>query len=115
MHMVVPLTPLLPTVLPIVSEHITTTAVTTDDHQVMVVVLTAGGFYFVMDRYYADSVNSLVLPTVVVAVLATFVASMFFEVFGMGTTSNSPLSLLSNRPPFPSCGHLPPHSHLTCY
>ena len=55
--------------------------------QVLVVTLTAGWFYYVMDTYYADSVNSLVLPTVVVARLATFVASMFFEVFGMGTTS----------------------------
>jgi len=55
--------------------------------KVMVVVLTSGWFYYVMDTYYADTVNNLVLPTVVVAVLATFVASMFFEVFGMGTTT----------------------------
>lgn len=38
-----------------------------------------------MDGFYADTVSSLVLPTMLVALLAAFVAIMFFEVFGMGT------------------------------
>jgi len=50
-----------------------------------VVLGTAGSFYYVMDGFYADTVSSLVLPTMLVGVLATFVAIMFFEVFGMGT------------------------------
>jgi hypothetical protein len=40
-------------------------------------------------------VNSLLLPTLCVAVIATFIAQMFFEVFGMGTTSE----LLAHRTP----------------
>lgn len=39
-----------------------------------------------MDHYYASEVSSLVIPTMVVALIAATVAIMFFEVFGMGTT-----------------------------
>jgi len=46
---------------------------------------TAGSFYYVMDAYFGDLVTSLTLPTLIVAFLATFIAVMFFEVFGMGT------------------------------
>jgi hypothetical protein len=38
-----------------------------------------------MDAYYADLVTSIVVPTMLVALLAAAVAIMFFEVFGMGT------------------------------
>ena len=51
-----------------------------------VIMGTAGTFYYVMDAYYADLVSSLAIPTIIVGILATFVAIMFFEVFGMGTT-----------------------------
>lgn len=54
--------------------------------KIAVVLGTAGSFYYVMDRYYSDEVSSLVLPTLIVALIASFIAIMFFEVFGMGTT-----------------------------
>jgi hypothetical protein len=39
-----------------------------------------------MDHYFSAMVSSLVLPTMLVGIIATSVAIMFFEVFGMGTT-----------------------------
>jgi solute carrier family 44 (choline transporter-like protein), member 2/4/5 len=51
-----------------------------------VIMNVSSSFYYVMDAYYADTVSSLVLPTMIVGVMATFIAIMFFEVFGMGTT-----------------------------
>ena len=51
-----------------------------------VVVLTGGTFYYTINIYYADQVNSLIIPTLMVCTIAAFIAMMFFEVFGMGTT-----------------------------
>ena len=48
-------------------------------------LLPNGSFYYVMDALYADLVTSIVVPTMLVALLAAAVAIMFFEVFGMGT------------------------------
>lgn len=53
--------------------------------KIAVVMGTAGSFYYVMNHFFADLVTSLTVPTLLVAMLATFVAIMFFEVFGMGT------------------------------
>jgi hypothetical protein len=62
--------------------------------------LASVSFYYVMDAYYADLVTSIVVPTLLVALLAAAVAIMFFEVFGMGTAvllqcfiAGAPLSL----------------------
>lgn len=54
--------------------------------KVTVVVLTGGTFYYIVNIYYADQVNSLIIPTLMVCTIAAFIAMMFFEVFGMGTT-----------------------------
>jgi len=51
-----------------------------------VILGTAGSFYYVMDGYFAHLVTSLTLPTLIVGFIATFIAVMFFEVFGMGTS-----------------------------
>lgn len=40
-----------------------------------------------MSSSFGDESPSLVMPTLLVALLATFVAIMFFEVFGMATAS----------------------------
>jgi hypothetical protein len=42
-------------------------------------------FYYTMNHYFIGQVSSLVMPTLLVALLATFIATMFFEVFNMGT------------------------------
>lgn len=52
---------------------------------VFTLVSSLGSFYYVMDALYADLVTSIVVPTMLVALLAAAVAIMFFEVFGMGT------------------------------
>jgi hypothetical protein len=39
-----------------------------------------------MEHYYADQLSSLIIPSLIVGFFATFVAIMFFEVFGMGTS-----------------------------
>merc|ERR1711935_156164 len=41
---------------------------------------------FFKDENGNPLVKNLIVPTILVAILATFVAIMFFEVFGMGTT-----------------------------
>jgi len=54
--------------------------------KVTVILGTGGSFYYTMNREWPHLVNSLVVPTVLVMFIATGVAIMFFEVFGMGTT-----------------------------
>ena len=51
-----------------------------------VIMGTASAFYYTMDHFHSDEVKNLVVPTLIVAIIAGFVAIMFFEVFGMGTT-----------------------------
>ena len=54
--------------------------------KITVILGTGGSFYYTMNREWPHLVNSLVVPTVLVMFIATGVAIMFFEVFGMGTT-----------------------------
>ena len=51
-----------------------------------VILATGGSFYTVMNEEFPLVVKSLLAPTILVMVIATGVAVMFFEVFGMGTT-----------------------------
>jgi choline transporter-like protein 2/4/5 len=54
--------------------------------RIAVITLTGGSFYYCMNLYFEGVVKNLVVPTVLVCIIAAFIAIMFFEVFGMGTT-----------------------------
>jgi choline transporter-like protein 2/4/5 len=54
--------------------------------KITVILLTGGSFYYVVNLEWPHLVKSLIVPTILVMIIATCVAIMFFEVFGMGTT-----------------------------
>lgn len=52
----------------------------------IVVASTATGYYY-LDTYYGDQLNSLMAPTLLIAICSYAVSEMFDEVFGMAISA----------------------------